>query len=145
MAQISKRKVNTEVLKRLYDLFFEIIGKQNSKNDFLTIVNELLSYSEQIVIAKRIAVLFLLLQEVPQEEIRKTIKVSGSTICKYALMLKTSILLTSLLRKKITQKNMGIFFKELFSILYAPGTPHTNWTNAWQLKRQIEIEKRRGI
>jgi len=61
MVQISKRKVKPEVMDRMFKLLFTVIGSQGGEDKFSIIINGLFSPVEKIVVAKRIAILLLIL------------------------------------------------------------------------------------
>ena len=52
MTRISKYRVEDKVLEKLYVLMFEIISNMDEEERFTGIMNELLSSTEKIMIAK---------------------------------------------------------------------------------------------
>lgn len=141
MVQISKRKVKPEVMDKMFTLLFTVMGKQSGEKEFGKIINGLFSPVEKIVIAKRIAVLLLLLKGVDWRDIREILKVSLSSISKSQMILlnneETKRALTSL----IMQNKMGLFFEELFLSFFGPGTAFVNWKKAWKRKNELMQKK----
>ncbi|MBI2036373.1 hypothetical protein HYT17_01980 [Candidatus Microgenomates bacterium] len=80
MGRISRRKIDPEVEERIFEIFWDYLahlGKQEEINEFLI---SLLSYTEQVMLAKRLAIAVLLSRGVTYEYISETIKVSPSTV-----------------------------------------------------------------
>jgi len=57
MVHLSSYPLEKEKLLKLYRLFFEIIVKSGSRDNFIIVMNDILSPPEQIMIAKRIAII----------------------------------------------------------------------------------------
>jgi Trp operon repressor len=80
MTRISKYKVEDKVLRKLYFLMFEIISNIDEEERFEGIMNELLSPTEKIMIAKRVAIVYLLMKNIDYLIISDVLKVSSRTI-----------------------------------------------------------------
>jgi len=80
MARISKRKLDDKILEKIFDLFFEIVGKKSSKEDFKNTIVDLLSPIERVMIAKRVAIIYLLMKKINQRSISQALKVSNATV-----------------------------------------------------------------
>mgnify|MGYP001580136124 CR=1 FL=1 len=144
MTQISRFKLKEETLEKLYSLMFEVLGKK-SKNEFLLIMNDLVSPTEKIMISKRIAVIYLLTKNIDQRTIAHTMKVSLSTISKYALLVKVSNVLPNALSNLIRNEGIRLLISEIFVTLFPPGTPNSSWGATWELKKEIGRKKSRGF
>lgn len=80
MAQISKRELKNEIKKEIIDnLWISLItlSKDEEVTDF---IDDLLTPTEKIMLAKRLAIAILLLREWKYKDIKDFLKVSGSTI-----------------------------------------------------------------
>ncbi len=80
MGRISKRKIDSEVRERIFEIFWDYLahlGKPDEIHEFLI---SLLSYTEQVMLAKRLAIAVLLSREVTYQYIAEMIKVSPSTV-----------------------------------------------------------------
>ncbi|MDO9027306.1 MAG: Trp family transcriptional regulator, partial [Candidatus Roizmanbacteria bacterium] len=88
MARISKYKLRNEVLDKLFNLFFEIVGNQDDKNKFNEIIKGVFSYNERIMFAKRIAIIYLLLKNIDFQNICMALNVSSSTVAKFKLLIE---------------------------------------------------------
>ncbi|MFQ5540974.1 MAG: Trp family transcriptional regulator [Candidatus Paceibacteria bacterium] len=80
MTNISKRKVNENIDKALTDQFLTFFTAARSKKDAAVLAGELFSETEQIMFAKRLAIVVMLERGYTFEEIQKTIKVSPDTV-----------------------------------------------------------------
>jgi len=78
MSQISQKPVSAKVLKRITNQFFDSISRQKRFNLKPFLIN-LLTETEQIMLAKRLATIFMLIDNVSYYKIRKILKISSST------------------------------------------------------------------
>jgi len=145
MARISKKRLEKDVHEKLFTLFFEIVGKKNNKQEFIKIIKELLSPVERIMIAKRIAIVYLLLKQIDYTVIEEALKVSSATIARYKFQLEKSDGLVPAFNKILNNDKILLFLDELFDSLFPPGTYGTDWKSAWQVKFRIQREKSQGI
>lgn len=144
MTQISRFKLKEETLEKLYSLMFEVLGKK-SKKEFLLIMNDLVSPAEKIMIAKRIAVIYLLTKKVDQQIISRTVKVSLSTVSKFSLLTKLSNVIPNALAVLIAHEEIRLFIDEIFVSMFPPGTINTNWKGAWELKKEVRRKQTQGF
>ena len=146
MVQISKGKLSEEILFKLFELFFQIVGKKNKKEEFLRVINDLFSPVERIMIAKRIAIIYLLLKKIDQSTICQVLKVSSSTVARYSLLISKSTGITEEFDKLLKKEKITRFLEDLYNDFFSyPGRPGTNWSLAWKIKRQKEKEKQLGF
>src|SRR3989344_8265636 len=119
MVHLSKYYLDKDKLRKLYQLFFEIVSKSANKDSFLLIINDFISPPEQIMIAKRIAIVYLLTKGLPPTAIADYLKVSKATVAKFSLLFyeketKSIQMIKSLISKG---KVLG-FIEDMFSELY---------------------------
>lgn len=145
MTHISRFKLNERVLDKIFKLFFEVVGKNPSKKEFEIITNELLSYTERIMIAKRIAIMYLLLRGIERRNIARVLKVSSETISKFSLLLRFSNGIKPILNRMKGSDELSIVLEELFHALFGPGNYGVDWTAAWERRRSISRKKEDGI
>ncbi len=144
MTQISRFKVNADVLEKLNDLLFELLSNK-SKDAFQIVLRDLISPTEKVMIAKRIGVIYLLEKNIDQRTITSIMKVSLATVSRYALLIRSSRTIPNALEKLITKERTRLLVSQLFELLFPPGTMHTNWKSSWKLRAEIERKKRRGF
>ena len=79
----SKHFMNQKIEKKVYDVFINSIRNTKSSNDVINFLNDLLSPTERAMLAKRVSIAFMLLEEkYSYEDIIKTLKVSDGTVSK---------------------------------------------------------------
>jgi len=143
--QISRRKLPEEILSKLFLLFFEIVGNKDDKNEFSIIINDLFSETEQIMIIKRLAIIYLLLKNIDQRAIADTIKVSPSTVSKFALIAQESKGIVPFFKGIMTEDRIKNFFEDLFYAIYSPTRYGTDWKTGYKLEFERQKKRERGI
>lgn len=145
MTRISQFKVDDDVLEKIFSLFFEVIGKDKNEIEFQNIIHDLLSPAERIMIAKRVAIFYMLMKKLDYYNIAKSLKVSPSTIAKFNLVKENSRGIVSALKSTVRNEKIINFFEELILELRRPGKYGVNWKGAWQEKIDHELKKEKGI
>lgn len=143
--RISQYKLDNQVLKRLFALLFEVVGKRKNKEEFLNIIFYLFSPVERIMFAKRVAIAYLLLKKIDQRTISKVLKVSKATVSKFSLLLESNKTVATSFKVLLRNERIILFLAEVFLMLRPPGTPMSNWKASWDLKRAIDRKKHMGI
>ncbi|MGB3922227.1 MAG: Trp family transcriptional regulator [Minisyncoccia bacterium] len=85
MPHVSSRKLDKAISKKLWNQFlktFEDAGKRSATN---AIISELLTHTEKIMLAKRLAIILLLERSIPQHVISNKLNVSVSTVTRMSL------------------------------------------------------------
>lgn len=145
MTRISQFKVDDDILEKIFSLFFEVISKDKDEKEFQNIIHDLLSPAERIMIAKRVAIFYMLMKKLDYYNIAKSLKVSPSTIAKFNLVKENSRGIISALKKTVRNEKIINFFEELILDLRRPGKYGVNWKNAWEDKIAYEKRKEKGI
>lgn len=63
MAQVSKYPISKDVADRIFDVFIKSFIKVKNVQDAQNLANDLFSPTEKIMLAKRLAIAFLLMRE----------------------------------------------------------------------------------
>lgn len=88
MTQVSKRYLAPNVQKRMYEILIKAISKASYSQDIIQFLTDLLSPTEQIMLAKRLAIAYLLVKEDwTTREITQILKVSLTTVNRVSLTL----------------------------------------------------------
>ncbi len=83
MSQVSKHFMNPKIAAKVYEVFINSIKNSKSRTDVVTFLDDLLSPSEKTMLAKRVAIAYMLLEDMyTYREISKTLKISFGTIAK---------------------------------------------------------------
>ena len=141
MVQLSKRKIKPEAMNKMFSILFNVLGEQNNQTQFNTILNGLFSPVEKIMIAKRVAIFFLLLKGEEWKTIHDTVKVSLSSISKCQMILLNNSAIRNTLAFLSKKKSIALFLDEFFLTFFGPGTAYTNWKNGWKIKNDLARKK----
>ncbi|PIV10609.1 hypothetical protein COS50_04585 [Candidatus Roizmanbacteria bacterium CG03_land_8_20_14_0_80_35_26] len=145
MPMISRNKVDDEVLEKLFSLFFEVVGKRENKEEFQRLINDVFSSTERIMVAKRIAIIYLLTKNIDYRIICEVLKVSASTVFKFRLLTEESKGIVPILKKILRGEKISQFFEEILLTFNRPGKYGVNWSQAWKDKMAFERKKETGI
>jgi Trp operon repressor len=146
MVQISRNKLPDEIVAKLFLLFFETVGNKNNSKEFQIVINDLFSTTEQTMIIKRVAIIYLLLKGIEIRIIAETLKVSPATVCKFSLLTKKSDGIINYLNKILKKQKISEFFEDiLYELFSRPGTYGINWSSAWKEKFKRDERKRTGL
>ena len=63
MTRISRYKLKERVYEKMFQLLFEVMTSSREKHEFNKLLKDILSPTERIMIAKRVVLLYLLLQK----------------------------------------------------------------------------------
>lgn len=88
MTQISRIPLRKEIETRIFDIFLNSLAKVRLKGDVFKFINDLLSPTEQLMLAKRLSIAFLLHKGYDQRTICKILKVSLATVSRVSLKLQ---------------------------------------------------------
>jgi len=141
MPPISRFIVRDEILEKLFKLFFEVVGNADNRNEFELVLSDILSSVERIMIAKRIAIIYLLMKNIDYLTICHVLKVSLSTVAKYSILSEKSRGVIPILKKIVKDEKTGQFLEETLLTLYGPGTAGVDWSQAWRDKLNLKRKK----
>lgn len=140
MVRISKKRLPEEYYLRINQLFFEIVARATTKTDFYSIIDDLLSPTEKIMIGKRIGLIYLLIKGIDQRTIAHTLNLSTCTVAKFSLLFhnkETSI--TKLINRMIVKEKVLGFLDDLFSEIFTqPGIYKGHYQRQWEHKLRKE-------
>ncbi len=80
MPHISKRRLNKKVATELADQFLVFLSTAQTKEDARTLAQELLSQTERVMLAKRLAIVCLLVRGYTFEQIGDSLQVTPQTV-----------------------------------------------------------------
>lgn len=145
MVRNSRFVLSASLLEKLFDLFFEVVGNKSSKDEFKKIFVDLLTPAERIMLAKRVAIIYLLLKKIEYYNICDRLKVSPTTVAKYALLMEKSEGIVPTFKQIVKIDKINIFLEDIFNNIFAPGKIGVNWKTAWENKIKLENKKTFGI
>lgn len=88
MPHVSNRKVKKKVYKKLQSNLVGIFSSSHSKTEMASLINDLLTPTERIMFAKRIAIILMLQEGYSFRAIEKTLKVTLQTVLRFWKMKK---------------------------------------------------------
>ncbi|VVA44505.1 conserved hypothetical protein [Candidatus Roizmanbacteria bacterium] len=138
MVNLTKKYVDEKKLIKINQLMFEILNKADDKDDFLEIVKDILSPPEQLMVAKRIAIIYLLLKGVDHSTIARYLKSSRATVAKFSLLFyDKETKLIEIIGDLLNNENINHFFEDLFAdIFISSGLKIGHWQMHWDHKRR---------
>ena len=80
MTRISKKKLDSEILERLFIQFSNIVKSAGIKESNVIFIDEFFTKSERIMFAKRLATIILLSKGMPQHIVSEKLNISSSTV-----------------------------------------------------------------
>ena len=88
MPHISSKKLDTGLSNKIFGKLLTILAQAQKKSSLSMVANELFTHTEKIMLAKRIAVILLLDNGLPQHRISELLKVSPTTVAKASLRIE---------------------------------------------------------
>lgn len=88
MPHVSKHKPTPQLLDQITDELIRTLLTLRYRNSDVKFLLEFFTRTEQVMLAKRLAILALLLKEMPPYHIQRALKVSPSTIARLKLKLE---------------------------------------------------------
>lgn len=145
MARISRFHMSVQAQQKMFEIFYEVLGRARSQDEFSHLVDEVVSPVEKIMMAKRIVIMYLLMRGFDQQTICMTLKVSSATVAKFSLLLSNSSHIKTKLEFMVTVDKSKLLFEDLMNLIFAPGTIGADWKGSWQHKIEIQRKKATGI
>lgn len=143
MAQVSKRVLSKTAQERIFEIFWQSLASCSNQRMVANFLEDLLTPTEKIMLAKRVSIAFLLIKGYNYKSINSTLKVSDPTIWNVNLWLKEKgagykLVLGKILKSKQWRK----FWQEIENKIEDSFPPPygTNWKEA----RRKQWEKRRA-
>lgn len=144
MAQISKYPIPKSVADRIFDVFIKSISNANGTKEAQSLAYDLFTPVERIMLAKRLAVAFLLLKGYSHREICRIIRVSLGMIAGVNEKVKYGNSGYKTILEKIARKEaLEDFFEGIIEGLVSIPARGTKGGGAWRYLKN-EIQKERG-
>ncbi len=128
MPHVSSKKLKKEHLQKLYNEFSTALEKSAKKSWVKFFLNDFLTRTEKIMLAKRFAVIYLLSQNVPATYIAEALGMSPATI--FRMSLKYDIGKYSSLLKATRSENKDVW--RIFEKILRAGLPPIAGRGRWK-------------
>lgn len=80
MSQVSKRVLDKDVSEKIKENFWEVLGNLKDKEETQQFIYDFLTATEQIMLQKRLAIVFMVYQGYSHRDISEALKVSTTTV-----------------------------------------------------------------
>ena len=134
MPHVSSKRVKKDVFKRMSIEFVNTISGLKSKDEIKGFIRELLTPTERVMLAKRLAIIMMLKRGYPFQIIERTLKISSSTSMRFWKIIKIQDFST--ITKNIQkEKDKKKFWNEIEVLLRAgmPPMGKGRWANVYRL------------
>ncbi|PIP55945.1 MAG: hypothetical protein CO183_01170 [Candidatus Zambryskibacteria bacterium CG_4_9_14_3_um_filter_42_9] len=88
MSHVSKRKLDQETFDKIFRKLVLVLEHAQNKKKFVSVLEEILTETEKVMLAKRVAIVLLLLGDIPQHRISEALIVSPTTVSKMSLQVE---------------------------------------------------------
>ncbi len=147
MVHISKAKLRKDSLAKIFKLLYEIVGKNKTEAQFTRLIGEILTPTEQVMLAKRVVILYLLIKGAEHKAIQQAMKVSSATVSRYSLMLqhvKTN--LKDDLERLSAKEEITYLLEDIFyNMFLQPGIKRGHWSSFWNYQKTKQKRKTSDI
>jgi uncharacterized protein YerC len=143
MTQVSRWPLKQEMWEKLFDLFLHSMASVTKKGEMSLFLHDLLSLTERIMLAKRLAIALMLSKNNGYGAIREKLHVTPNTIAKVQRQLQEGRGgLTIALEKIFSQQNKEMLWEELKDLLDQPppGFYKSDWGRR-KRKRKLRIKE----
>ncbi|MBM3208820.1 hypothetical protein FJZ40_00805 [Candidatus Shapirobacteria bacterium] len=142
MTQISKYPISDSVYERIVEIFFKSLVRIQTKDEAERFVRDFLTPTEQVMLAKRLSIAFLLEKGYDFRTICQILRVSLTTIARVNLAKKYGgkgykMMIEKLLREEAIKG----FLLKAGEVLAKAGTYGTKGTDTWRYLHQ-ELRKK---
>jgi len=146
MPPVSKRVIPSEIEKRIFKIFIKSFGKISKRQDAVPFLTDLFTPTERIMVAKRLAIAFLLIRgDYDQRGIAGVLKVSTNTVAKINYVLKTQGEgYRNVIKKLLKDEEFKVLLNDLYEIITPLPSKGANW-GEWKKSRRERREKIRSF
>lgn len=143
MTQVSKIPLRKEIEKRIFEIFLTSLSRVRQKEEVKDFIDDLLSPIEQLMLAKRLSIAFLLKKGYDQRSICRILKVSLSTINRVSLHLRLGGKgYGKVIKEIIKEEKSDDFWQKLDNFISDIVPPKgRDWSN-WRRERRATILSR---
>jgi uncharacterized protein YerC len=136
MAQVSRRKLDKDVEDELFGQLWMFLSQVRDPKRASQLYSDLLTETERVILAKRLATALLLIRKKKTQEIESAIAVSASTVSNVSQWLKYCRVETRKMLEKISRKkDWERFFDKVDEVLdKLPPGYYSDWHKAGKEK-----------
>lgn len=145
MTQVSRIPFRKEIEKRVFEIFLISLARVRQKQQVEIFIQDLLSPTEQLMLAKRLSIAFLLHKGYDQRSISSILKVSLSTVNRVSLRMQIGGTgFKKLIAEIIQSEKMDEFWNKLDDLITGIVPPKgRNWRHWRQEQWQKRINRQK--
>ena len=141
MTQVSKYPLRKEIEKRMFEVFLDSVAMVTTRNKVMKLLTDLLSPTEQTMLAKRLAIALLLTKKYDQRSVMGVLKVSLGTVNKINRALKNGsggydMVISSMIKQEKFQEFIDKLDDALTELLVMGRKVPTLRQKHWEEKRE---------
>lgn len=143
MTQVSRRLLDHKTQEYIFQTFISAATKLSSPSLTQSFLQDLLTPTEQIMLAKRLCIAFMLQKGYPQRKISDILKLSTTTITRVSNILKSQNNgYKKVLNLMLVDERVNDFFSKLDSLFEKFSLPPKgDWSNYYKNKRKSKLSK----
>jgi uncharacterized protein YerC len=145
MSQVSKYPIREEVFKRIFELLLKAVGEVKDRKETEMLIDDLLTPTEKIMLAKRLAIAVLLAKGYTYKAIREILRVSPPTIALVQIAFKYKGAGYRHFTQKVLQEEESRLFWEKVEDLVLTAASSVKGGSAWRYLRQEINQKRQKM
>lgn len=137
MPHLSRQKINQTVVTAIFSQLLAVVSNSASaRRGTHSPLAELLTHTEKLMLAKRLAVIFLLSEGIPSYRIVRKLKVSPSTVARLNLGISSRYSNLTAIARRQKMKSVGRLLDTLLSISFPRKTgPRWKWLDEFYESR----------
>lgn len=146
MTQVSKYPISKSIFDRIFEIFLRTFIKIKNKEQADQFISNLLTPTEKIMLAKRLAIAFLLEKNYDYRTIQSIIRVSSPTITSVSMSLKYGSegyrkLIAEIIKEEKLVSLLGNSISKLLSMPSSLEKGSGTWT---YLKREVDEQRKKN-
>lgn len=144
MTQVSKYPISNDVYERISEIFFKVLICIGTKSEASNFIKDFLTPTEQIMLAKRLAIVFLLERGYDYRSIGRVLRVSLPTVARVNLMRKYgSQGYQTMIKKLLREEQIKDFLLKVGEALTEVVGKGGKGSGLWRYLHQ-ELKRKRG-
>lgn len=148
MTQISRRQLDSNTQKRIYEIFIDVLTEVKSSSDVQALLEDFFTPTERVMLPKRLCIAYLLLKKYDHRSIASYLKVSFTTINRVSTALKINgqgytLVLNRLEKREQYSKTLRNIEEGITSMLAAVGGPSRLWKSLEREQRNLNYKNRK--
>ena len=144
MAQVSRSPLAKDVGEKVIDIFLDTFAKIKNKDQAAKLLNDLLTPTEKIMLAKRLSIAYMLQKGYDYRTISQVLRVSTTTVARMSLTSKLAGEgFRTIIGMMLVYEKIDVFLSDLVEKVTGAIPPKGRDWSKWRSERLLEEKKRR--